>query len=361
MLAAELQLGLRDFDLDLGVEVAAGARLALVGPSGAGKSTICGALAGLVRPEAGRIECDREVWYDAKGGIDLTPEHRRCGYLFQDHALFEHMRVWRNVAYALRGPRADRRRTALELLERFGIAGLADTWPTELSGGERQRVALARALGSRPRLMLLDEPLSALDAATRGEALRRLDLAISAAGVPALIVTHDFSEAAMLAGEIAVIERGRLIQRGSTEELTARPASEFVATVTGAVVLSGTARTLSEGASEIDLGPGRVVATTEAVEPGPVTISVHPWEIALEPRGSASHGSQRNRLAATVSSLTRIGGRVRVGLDAGQPVVAEVTPESAAGLGLAPGVEVVAVWKAAATRVLVGGGVAEGP
>lgn len=352
MLAAEVELGLRDFSLDLTLEVAGGERLALVGPSGAGKSTICGALAGLVRPRAGRIECDGEVWFDATGGVDLAPERRRCGYLFQDHALFGHMSVWRNVAYALAGDRADRRRRALELLERFGLGGLADASPAKLSGGERQRVALARALGSRPRLMLLDEPLSALDAATRGEAMRRLDSAISVAGVPALIVTHDFSEAAMLAGEIAVIERGRIVQRGVAEELAARPASEFVATVTGAVVLSGTARRHPGGASEVDLGEGRVVLTTAPVGPGPVSVSIHPWEIALEERGTGSHGSQRNRLGATVSSVARIGGRIRVGLDAGQPLVAEVTPESARELRLAPGAEVVAVWKAAATRVI---------
>lgn len=355
MLAAEIGIGLREFELEVAFELGAGGRLALVGPSGAGKSTICQALAGLVRPSRGRIARGDEVWFDAASGTNLLPERRRCGYLFQDYALFEHMSVWRNVAYGL-GPgprsRSARHEAAIELLDRFGVAGFADASPAELSGGERQRVALARALGSRPELLLLDEPLSALDAATRAGAMRELDLAISDAKAPALIVTHDFSEAAMLADEIAVIERGKVVQRGPAEHLAAQPASEFVAAATGSVVLTGTARVGSGGSTEIDLGGGAAVVSTGEAKPGPVSVSVHPWEIALESAGSQLHGSQRNRLDCKVSSIARIGGRIRVGLDGSQPLVAEITPEAADDLQLAPGVRVVATWKAAATRVV---------
>ena len=148
----------------------------------------------------------------------VEPEERSCGFLFQDYALFPHMPAWQNVAYGMRHlPRRERRRAAEELLERFGVARLADAQPHSLSGGERQRVALARALATSPQVLLLDEPLAALDARTRAAAARELGAALREAAVPALLVTHDFADAAQLGDEVAVIDRGRLLQRGTGE------------------------------------------------------------------------------------------------------------------------------------------------
>ena len=164
--AAETQLG--DVALDVALEVAAGECLALAGPSGAGKSSVLRIAAGLLSPRAGRVVCGERIWLDRASGVDLPPEQRRCGFVFQDYALFPHLSAWQNVGYGL--PRRERRARALELLERFGLAHRADARPRTLSGGERQRVALARALAVRPDALLLDEPLSALDARTRAAA-----------------------------------------------------------------------------------------------------------------------------------------------------------------------------------------------
>lgn len=352
MLEVALDTRLRDLRLDLSLDVEAGRSLALVGPSGAGKTSVLRAVAGLMKPAEGRVSCSGNAWLDTAAGVDLTPELRRCGYVFQDYALFAHMSVWKNVAYGLDHlGRAERRAAAVSLLERFGIAELADARTGALSGGERQRVALARALGPRPRALLLDEPLAALDAGTRASATRRVKRMVAEAAVPTLLVTHDFTEAITLADEVAVIERGSVVQRGLPETLAAEPVSGFVAELTGSVVLNGVASRRPDGLTAVRLEGGGTVASTDPAEAGPVCASVHPWEIAIEPAHTVRHGSQQNRLEATVRSVTRIGNRVRVGLDAGQPLVAEVTPQARESLGLHPGVPVLAVWKAAATRV----------
>ena len=349
-LACEARVGA--VALDLALDVPDGGCLALAGPSGAGKTSVLRIVAGLLRPQRGRIACGQETWLDTDVGIDVAPERRRCGYVFQDYALFGHLSAWRNVAYGLRGvPRARRRMDALELLERFGVAQLADARPGTLSGGERQRVALARALASRPRVLLLDEPLAALDATSAAAAGRELAVLLRELQVPALLVTHDFAEAALLGDAVAVLDAGRIVQRGSAAELAAAPASAFVADLTGAVVLRGRAQAGADGLTRVALdGGGEVVALAPAS--GAVAVSVHPWEIALEPAGSARSGSARNRLDVEVLSVTEIGNRVRVGLAAPQPLAAELTGASAAQLGLAPGAHVVASWKAAATRVM---------
>jgi len=343
---------LSDFELDLSLDVPSEGCLALVGPSGSGKTSLLRCVAGLSRPESGRIECGDELWSDSEGGAFVPPEERRCGYLFQDYALFPHLNAWRNVAYGLRGPSGERRARALDFLDRFGLADRAEAKPRTLSGGERQRVALARALAVEPSALLLDEPLSALDASTRGRAARELTATIAAAGVPTLLVTHDYTEAATLADEIGVIADGRIVQRGTAGDLAAAPGSAFVADLVGSVVLTGRAGTPGDSGTPVELGGGRTVWTTNSCEPGEVALSVHPWEILLEPAGSEAAGSARNRVPARVVSLTRLGNRVRVGLDAGQPVAAEVTPQAVDELGLSPGQEVLAVWKASATRVV---------
>ncbi|HEX4806512.1 MAG TPA: ATP-binding cassette domain-containing protein [Conexibacter sp.] len=352
-LALEAQVGAVALDVEL--DVPAGGCLALAGPSGAGKTSVLRAVAGLLRPARGHVVCGGETWLDTAAGVDLAPERRRCGYVFQDYALFGHLSAWRNVAYGLRGggvrDRSRRRADALALLARFGVERLADARPATLSGGERQRVALARALAARPRALLLDEPLAALDARSAAAAARELAGLLRALEVPALLVTHDFEQAALLGDEVAVLDAGRIVQRGTAAELAAAPASSFVADLTGAVVLRGRASPGADGLTRVALdGGGEVLAPAAAS--GEVAVSVHPWEIALEPLGTPAAGSARNRLEVEVVSVTEIGNRVRVGLAAPQPLAAELTGGSVARLGLAPGTRAVATWKAAATRVM---------
>jgi molybdate transport system ATP-binding protein len=304
-----------------------------------------------MRPHEGRVAVDSEVWTDTAAGTWVPPDQRRCGYLFQDYALFPHMTAWRNVAYALpEVPRRERRRDAEALLERFGVGHVAGSHPATLSGGERQRVALARTLARSPKVLLLDEPLAALDARTRAAAGRELGHALREAGVPALLVTHDFTEAALLGDEVAVIDQGRLVQRGAPRELSTRPASAFVADFLGASVLEGTARSSDGGLTMVELDGGGAVASTDAVE-GRAAASVFPWEVTLEPAGTADHGSAQNRLHGRVLSVTPVGNRYRVALATPQPLAAEVTEAAFDRLPLAVGDAVDACWKATATRL----------
>jgi molybdate transport system ATP-binding protein len=351
VLRAELQTTLGELELDVSLEVAAGECLALAGPSGAGKTSIVRMIAGTHTPAGGWIRYAHEVWLDRQQGLFVAPERRRCGYVPQDHALFPHLSAWRNVAYGLRTePQAVRRARAMELLGRFGLAERADVRPADLSGGERQRVALARALAIEPRVLLLDEPLAALDTRTRAAATRELTTVLADAEIPALLVTHDFHEAALLAQRVAVVDRGHVLQQGSPERLAATPASGFVAEFTGSVVLTGQAREAPGPLTVIDLDGGGTATATDRGE-GPVAVSVFPWEITLAPADDVARDSAQNRLAARVQSITTIGNRVRVGLDAGQPLVAEITQAAADELDLRVGSNVTASWKATATRV----------
>jgi molybdate transport system ATP-binding protein len=225
ILSVELDIPLRDFRLGLSLDVAA-ETVAIVGPSGAGKSTLLRAIAGLVKPHAGRITLGEEVWLDRVRGIDLAPEDRSVGMVFQQYALFPHLSVQRNVEF---GGKA----RATELLQRLGIAHLAAARPRQLSGGERQRVALARALAHDPKVLLLDEPLSALDPHTRDVVRQELAGHLAALALPTLLVTHDVADAIALADRIGVIREGRIIQVGTPAELAEAPVDDFVARVFG--------------------------------------------------------------------------------------------------------------------------------
>ena len=352
MLRVEGKTRLGALKLDVAFEVAAGQCLALAGPSGAGKTSVLRIVAGLVRPERGRVEANGEVWLDTESGVDVAPEHRRCGYVFQEYALCPHLTAWQTVAYPLRGmSRSEKRTRALAQLERFGLAELADARPRTLSGGERQRVAVARALARRPEVILLDEPLSALDARTRASAARELAAVLREVEVPSLLVTHDFTEAAQLGDRVGVIDAGLVVQEGTPSELAATPRSAFVADFTGAVVLTGVAGTGPDGLTRVALDGGGEAISSDHAE-GAVAVSVYPWEIAIEPADETPHGSAQNRLAAEVISLTTVGNRVRVGLAASQPLAAEITADSAERLQLRAGGRVTATWKATATRLL---------
>jgi molybdate transport system ATP-binding protein len=338
--ALELDIGLplRSFRLELTLALGR-ETFALVGPSGAGKTTVLRAVAGLARPESGRIVLDGEVLFDASTGVDRAPEDRRVGFVFQDYALFPHMTVAQNVAYGSRNGTG-------ELLERFRIAHLARARPGELSGGERQRVGLARALARDPGVLLLDEPLSALDPHTRAALRLELKELLAELDLPVLLVTHDFHDAAVLADRVAALADGHVRQIGTPSELIAAPVDAFVASFTGANVLGGTARQGAGGLTEVVLdGGGVVYSVDEAV--GAVEIAIYPWDVSISrepPRDSAL-----NHIGGPVTSLVLIGNRARVQVGG---LVGEVTAASAERLGLREGEVVMASFKAAATRLV---------
>jgi molybdate transport system ATP-binding protein len=352
VLSVEARTTLGALRLDVDVAIQPGECLALAGPSGAGKTSMLRVAAGLLCPAHGRVQAGGEIWLDTGRGIDVPAERRRCGYVFQDYALFPHLSAWQNVAYPLRGiGRGERRARALELLERLGLAQRAEARPSRLSGGERQRVALARALARRPDVLLLDEPLSALDTRTRARAARELADVLRVTEAPALLVTHDFTEAAQLGDRVGIVDAGRIVQEGTPSELAAAPRSAFVADFTGAVVLTGTAVAGTAGLTHVELDGGGEVVSTDIAE-GAVAVSVYPWEIAIEPANEQPHGSAQNRLAVELLSMTTIGNRVRLGLAGPQPLAAEITQAAAEQLGLRAGATVTASWKAAATRLV---------
>jgi molybdate transport system ATP-binding protein len=313
--------------------------LALVGPSGAGKSSVLRAIAGLLRPERGRVALGPTVWLDTEAGVDLPPERRSVGLVFQEYALFPHLDVRRNVAFGGR-ERVD------ELLERFRISHLAQARPADLSGGERQRVALARALARDPAVLLLDEPLSALDAHTRAIVRGELAELLDDLELPTLLVTHDFEDAAALADRVGVIVDGQVLQLGAAAELLAAPADAFVASFTGANLLHGNARPGLNGLTEVVLDDATVAYSTDEGG-GRVGLVVYPWEIALARTQPAD--SAVNHIRGEVRSLVALGNRVRVRVG---PLTAEITAASAERLGLREGDAVVASFKATAARLV---------
>ena len=350
MLELAARVRLRPWVLDVALEQGRGC-LALAGLSGSGKSTVLRVAAGLVRPDAGRVRFGGEAWYDGATGAWTPPSERHVGYVFQDYALFPHLSARENVLYGLRGPRHERRRRADAALDRLGVLGLAGERPGRLSGGERQRVALARALAPEPRLLLLDEPLSALDASTRARAARELGEVLRDLEVPALLVTHDFAEAAQLGDRLAIMDAGRVVQEGTPAELAARPATPFVADFTGANVLAGRASPGPDGLTLVELDGGGWAASTDAAR-GRVALSVFPWEVTLHGPEEPELGSEVNSVRATVAAVTVLGNRARVTLATPQPLVAEVTHASLERLGLREGAPAVARWKATASRLV---------
>jgi molybdate transport system ATP-binding protein len=333
----DLAVPLRSFRLELALDAGA-ETVAIAGPSGAGKSTILRAVAGLVRPERGRVTVGGRVWLDTEAGIDLPPEERSVGFVFQDHALFPHLTVEQNVAFAGADP--------APLLSRLGLAGLHRARPGDLSGGERQRVALARALARRPQVLLLDEPTAALDAHTRRAVREELHALLRELGLPALVVTHDFEEAAALASKIGILAEGRLVQLGSATDLVEAPASPFVASFTGGNLLPGQARPGAGGLTEVALEAGGLVYSTDPGT-GHVGVVVHPWEVSVAREAPAD--SALNHVTAPIGTLVPSGNRVRVRVG---PLAAEVTAASVERLALAPGEVVVASFKATATRLV---------
>ncbi len=339
LLLEEIVVPLRSFSVRLSLDVSS--TTALVGPSGAGKSTVLRAVAGLVRPQSGRISCDVAVWFDGAGGVSSPPDRRPVGLVFQDYALFPHLTVRQNVEYG-------RRHKADEYLDRFAIRHLERAHPADLSGGERQRVALARALARDPEVLLLDEPLSALDTHTKADVRTELQQLLAGLDIPVLLVTHDFEDAAALADEVGVIVDGEIRQTGTPGDLVAQPSDPFVASFTGANLLHGHAEP-SGDSTRVRLRDGTVI-TTVGPGTGEVVLAVYPWDITVST--SAPHDSAMNLISGPIHSIAELGNRVRVTIG---PVSAEITTESLHRLGLQLGDTAFASFKATGTRLVANG------
>jgi molybdate transport system ATP-binding protein len=328
-----LQLGRLDLDVELTVE--AGKVVALLGPNGAGKTTVLRALAGLLPLSGGQVVLDGQVLEDPSLRIRLPTERRPVGMVFQNYLLFPHLSALENVAFGLRARgrgRTQSRQLAETWLDRLGLAGLGSGRPGTLSGGQQQRVALARALATDPRMLLLDEPLAALDVSTRAEVRRDLRRHLRDFPGVNLIVTHDPLEAVALADRLVVIEQGRIVQSGSAAEVTGRPRSRYVADLVGVNLLRGR---LAGGVVELESG-GRLV--TAAAGGGEVFAVVAPSSVSLW--RSRPDGSPRNVWRGHASGIDLQGDRVRLLVEGTPSLVAEVTPAAMTDLGLDEGTEI---------------------
>jgi len=321
----------------------------LFGASGAGKTTVLRCLAGLERPDEGTIGFGSELWSDASDGTFVPPARRRLGFVPQDYALFPHLSVERNIGYGLKElPSSERRTRVFETLRWLGLEGLERRTPRELSGGEQQRVALARAVARRPNLLLLDEPLSALDAPTRlrlrGE-LRRLLLQLE---LPSLLVTHDRTEALALGDDLAVMDAGRIIQQGPVQEVFSRPASLAVAGIVAVeTVLAGRVTGGRDGLVTVALGGQKLTAVAHDLPPdaNEVYVCIRAEDVILV-KGEALQSSPRNCLPAVVRRLVPEGPLVRVELDCGFSLLALLTKPGCEELGLRENDSVLALIKA---------------
>jgi molybdate transport system ATP-binding protein len=337
-LEASVRVHRDDFTLDVQIDVAAGETVAVLGPNGAGKTTLLRALAGLDEIE-GRVTLEGEVLDDSARGMHVPAERRHVGLVFQDHVLFPHLSVLDNVAFGLRAQRRPgATATARKLLDEANLGDRAAAMPRALSGGQGQRVALLRALATEPRLLLLDEPLSALDVSIRAEVRRELARQLASFRGVRLLVTHDPLEAMALADSLVVLEHGSVVQSGTPDEVTARPRSRFVADLAGVNLLRGRAEgdhvLLHDGASVAAAGAGL----------GEVFAVVHPHAVAIY--RNRPDGTPRNVWEGVVDSIDSYGDRVRVRVKGAVPIIAEVTPGAVRDLELRPGARVWVVVKA---------------
>ncbi|MFF5294170.1 ABC transporter ATP-binding protein [Paractinoplanes globisporus] len=334
-LDARLVVRRAGFTLDIELSVAAGEVVALLGPNGAGKTTALRGLAGLTGLDDGHVTLD---------GARLDrepPERRRIGVVFQDYLLFPHLTALENVAFGPRCrhvPRREARETAREWLVRVGLADHVRKKPRQLSGGQAQRVALARALAAEPKLLLLDEPLAALDARTRLDTRAQLRGHLASFPGATVLVTHDPLDALMLADRLVIVEDGRIVQTGDATTITAEPRTDYVARLVGLNLYRGHA----EGTT-VRLPDGFALVTAVPLH-GDAFVAFPPGAVSLF--SARPEGSPRNTWPATVTAMARHGDALRIELSGPIPVAADITPAAAVQLELAPGREVWATVKA---------------
>ncbi|MFT3853435.1 MAG: ABC transporter ATP-binding protein [Ilumatobacteraceae bacterium] len=337
---AGVQLG--PLPLAVEVEIRPGEVLAVLGPNGAGKSSLLRVVAGLVALERGTVAVDGTVLDDPSAGVFVPPERRPVGMVFQDYLLFANLSALDNVAFGPRArgvPKATARRRAAELLERMDLTSHAGARPSGLSGGQAQRVALARALATEPRVLLLDEPLSALDATTRTGVRRDLRHHLDEFAGMTVVVTHDPVDAYALADRVAIVDHGRVVQEGTIADVTAHPRSRYVADLVGTNLVSGD---VAGGVLRTASGAEVVVAGADA---GPSFAVIRPQSVVLQ-RRAAEDSSVRNAWPGTVATVDLLGDRARIGIDGALPLTAEITTAALAALNLLPGSAIVATVKA---------------
>ncbi|WP_445256233.1 ABC transporter ATP-binding protein [Nocardioides aurantiacus] len=338
------------FELALRVAVGPGEVVAVLGPNGAGKSTLLRTVAGLELLESGSLRVAGRVWQD--GPVALPPEERAAGVVFQDYRLFPHLDVRDNVAFAARSSgvrRAAARDGAAAWLDRLGLADLARRRPAQLSGGQAQRVALARALAREPDVLLLDEPMAALDAGARLEVRGFLRTHLGQFAGPVVLVTHDPLEAMVLADRLVVVEQGRLVQEGTPLEVARRPASAYVARLMGLNLWSG----LLDGTGRVVLDRGGSLEVATDAAPGRVLVALRPSAVSVHTEAPGRPGpvSARNRWPGRVASLERLADRVRLQVEGSPAALVDVTAAAVAELGLVEGREVWLTAKATEVEV----------
>jgi len=325
----------------------------LFGPSGSGKTTILRCLAGLDRPQAGRISFAGALWFDADEGIMMPPQQRGIGYLFQDYALFPHLTVTQNIGYALAGLNARARATRVnEMITLLKLEGLEERRPSQLAGGQQQRVALARVLAPHPQLLLLDEPLSALDVPTREELRGELRGLLRSQPSPVMCVTHDSLEALTLADEVAVVAGGRIVQVGPPDEVFSRPVDAQVAAIVGVeTVVAAKAGERTDGLMALEVGSARLWAIDPAERATNFFVSIRAEDVTVTV-GALPSSSARNHLAGRITEVRPAGPVSRVVLECGFTLVALVTRQAAQDLGLRPGALVTATVKASTIHLI---------
>lgn len=346
MLAAHIGLTIGSLDLSVELEVDRGEVLALLGPNGAGKTTALRALAGLEQLDRGSIVLAEAVLDDPTTPTFVPPADRPVGVVFQDYLLFPHLSVLDNVAFGprCRGvPKTTAEITARRWVDAVGLGSLAGSRPAELSGGQAQRAALARALAADPQLLLLDEPLAALDAGTRSTVRRDLKRHLEQFDGATVLITHDPLDALALADRVVVLEAGRVTQAGTLADVTTRPRTPYVAELLGVNLLRGHGSDHTVVVSDDGVRSDVTVAVGGPVD-GDTLALIRPNAVSLH--RSPPDTSARNQWRCTIDGFDLLGDRVRVRLTGRFDLVAEITPESVSRLGLIEGAEVWASVKA---------------
>lgn len=337
---------------DLELEPGDSRVLVLFGPSGSGKTTILRCLAGLDRPQEGFIRFGGEVWFDAATGVNCPPQARRLAYVAQDYGLFPHLTVEENVRFGMDAGRPAAFTRVESILERVHLHGMAGRFPAELSGGERQRVALARALARDPALVLLDEPLAALDLPLRDPMRQELRQFLRSIDVPSVVVTHDRVDALTLGDRMAVLSGGYIRQVGSVPEVFSRPADVVVAASVGVEnVVPGTVVETADGLATVRVGDASIRAAQADAAPGPAFVCIRAEDVILE-RSQHHEVSARNRWTGRVLAVQPEGSVVRVTVDCGFVLTALITRPSQEELGVASGSSVAALVKATAVHLV---------